>query len=405
MKKIMIFAVISLLLVSMLGVTASAAGFNPQGAGVTHVTGYDFFKYANEGSLIVVDGDADVTSPNMYYIQFDMEPLGYSRIEYCCSPNPTSGSPIWDNYLANESKLYTANYYILEVKNKDAIMGIAPMVIPFNNTGSTAYVGITGNDEDYPIALVDYKGKVSRGETIYSVDRFLINIPANFEGYVVIPYDRLTSDIANDDPTLDGDIRDYQNAGYRFFWSLGMFVENFDDLASSFQYVNVYVADNSLDLDIPAASKPTQAPTKEPTKEPTTAPTTAPTQAPTQAVTKEPTKAPTNTKAPVTQTTQPGTDITQEPTLETTEDITLEPTQETTPEVTPEATPEATPVIEQTEAPTQAPTKNVEDKKVGTVWINLTYFIIFIVIAAVIIIAEAVIIFLLLKKMKDQSKL
>ncbi len=388
MKKTIIFAVILTLLLSMFTLTASAKGFDPNGQGVSHVTGYDYFKYANEGSMMIwsQSTEAEVTSPNMYYIEFLLESYGYAYIDYICSPNPQGSPAIWDNYLAYEHAFYSAEYYVLEIKNNsDVEVGVSPVVIAFDSNGGTSYIGVTGNDADYPILLSDYNGNVTRAETVYSVDRYLVTLPANFAGYVVIPYDRMTSDIINEDATIDGDIMDYYDAGYRFFWSLGLFVENFGDEEATVHYVNVFVANDQLEITVPSQA-PTQAPTNTPTQAPTDTPSTQ-----TPSTQTPSTQAPSTTDVP-TQiiTDQPtGDTITDQPTDIVTNEVSVAPTEVTTTEASQDIDP--------------TPTQTQEQKKSDTVWVNLTYFIIFIVIAVLIIAAEAVVIFMLIKKLKAQN--
>ena len=117
-------------------------------------------------------------------------------------------------------------------------------------------------------------------------DAWYIKLPADFGGYIVIPNERLTSDTSESNTEGIGDYMSlHTEQDYRFFWLLGLVLENLSDEPAELEWVNMYAVAAELDFDLPAFT-PTVAPTEAPTEAPTdvasqgasVAPTVAPTE-------------------------------------------------------------------------------------------------------------------------------
>ena len=243
MKKALV--IILALLMCTLASVAYAGSF-AEDNGLLYVT--EGQKFTEMGAL-TQEGDAIITLTDEGAIRLEMQDYAFSGAYYCCTPD---NGVTWNPYLNFENNFYSASAYIMKIKNGEGEVGMTPASIAFDSNGNTFYAGITGNDEAYPIALVANDGTVYRAESYYSVDRYFFTVPANFDGYVVIPYDRLTADLSEETEEAEGDLMDYHNnEEYRFFWALGIQVESFVEETTFFEFEGVYLAETPLELDIP----------------------------------------------------------------------------------------------------------------------------------------------------------
>ena len=112
--------------------------------------------------------------------------------------------------------------------------------------------------------LKESDGAYSRATVEYSVDGWYITIPANFEGYVIIPVERLTSMPDDEEATSGaGDfISFHENDGYRYFWGIGMGVENHSNTNhATIEWINMFTIADTLDTGITGeVDEPTAAP-------------------------------------------------------------------------------------------------------------------------------------------------
>ncbi|MBR3750653.1 MAG: hypothetical protein IKK58_02680 [Clostridia bacterium] len=243
MKKALILT-LALLLCSM--PLFACAGSFAEDNGLLYVT--EGTGFSEQGAL-TSEGDGIVTLTDDRTIKIELEDYAFSGVYYCCTPD-NGGS--WNPYLNYENNFYSSSAYIMKIKNGAGEVGITPASIAFDSSGGTFYAGITANDEAYPIALVNADGTIYRAESYYSIDRYFITIPANFDGFVVIPYDRLTADLSEGTEEAEGDLMSYHNDNdYRFFWALGMQVESLAEGTVFFEFEGVYLSENPLELDIP----------------------------------------------------------------------------------------------------------------------------------------------------------
>ena len=116
-------------------------------------------------------------------------------------------------------------------------------------------------------------------------DAWYIKLPADFSGYIVIPNERLTSDTSESNTEGIGDYMSlHTEQDYRFFWLLGLVLENLSDEPAELEWVNMYAVAAELDFDLPAFT-PTEAPTEAPTDVASQGASVAPTEASTVAPT------------------------------------------------------------------------------------------------------------------------
>ena len=207
------------------------------------------------------DGAASLTEDKTFLVELDG--LGFVSAGYAVT---TDGS-FWATFISHEDNLYASKYMVMQVKNGSQETAISPYHIAFSGSVTTP-VSISGNEE-YPIVLVNDNGEYQRATVEFSLDAWYVVLPADFSGYIVIPNERLTSDISEENTEGVGDymaMRTEQD--YRFFWQLNIYVENRGEEETTLEWVNMFAVSETLDFDLPAAD-PTEDPTETPTETPT----------------------------------------------------------------------------------------------------------------------------------------
>lgn len=198
----------------------------------------------------------------------------------------TTDGTFFAPFIAHENNLYASNYMVLQVKNSSQPIALAIKHQAFCET-VTAYIGISGNEE-YPVVLVNDNGEYRRAGVEFIRDAWYIKLPADFSGYIVIPNERLTSDTSESNTEGIGDYMSlHTEQDYRFFWLLGLVLENLSDEPAELEWVNMYAVAAELDFDLPAFT-PTVAPTEAPTEAPTDVASQGASVAPTEASTVAP---------------------------------------------------------------------------------------------------------------------
>lgn len=286
-KKLLVFVIIAALVCAMMGITASAAPAFDKSVLRTFTEGFSVKEVMN----ISGEGDFEQTENKTFLI--DVVEGTAASVSYDCTGDRADGlgpGAWWESYLGHENDMYDLKYMVLQVKNGSEEVGIRPSHVAFfDSTGSTTGISINGSNE-FPVVLANESdGAYSRATVEYSVDGWYVTIPANFEGYVIIPVERLTS-MPDDEKATSGAgdfISFHENDGYRYFWGIGMGVENHSNTNhATIEWINMFTIADTLDTGITgevdeptAAPDNTVAPTEEPANE-TTAPAASSTVAP-----------------------------------------------------------------------------------------------------------------------------
>ena len=151
--------------------------------------------------------------------------------------------------------------------------------------GAACQIATNGDD----VFLVQ-DGEVSVADIDNGVYRNTIVIPANFDGYVILPTSRLAYNDANTGIAQEGSWNSGNLAGKVYFWQIATYFQNNDGAASVIELKDIYT------LNEPATPENTESTAPENTEstEPENTESTEPSDEPTEEISEQPSEETTN---------------------------------------------------------------------------------------------------------------